>query len=142
MALLCKFMCMDDKCNPMFRIATMRTGDFSFAVKLANTMNWNMADEDFGFILQLEPNGCFVLFDESTPVGISTCISYGKIGWFGNLVVQEDYRKKGAGTILLKHSIEYLRNGKVETIGLYAYPHLIGFYEHFGFKVDHGFFGF
>jgi GNAT superfamily N-acetyltransferase len=142
MALLCKFMCMDDKCNPMFRIATMRTGDFSFAVKLANTMNWNMADEDFGFILQLEPNGCFVLFDESTPVGISTCISYGKIGWFGNLVVQEDYRKKGAGTILLKHSIEYLRNGKVETIGLYAYPHLIGFYEHFGFKVDMDFLAF
>ena len=132
----CMFMCMRDKCNPMFRVATIRTRDVSFAVKLANTMNWNMIDEDFDFMLQLEPNGCFVLFDESAPVGISTCISYGKIGWFGNLVVQENYRKKGAGTILLQRSIEYLRHGKVETVGLYAYPHLIGFYEHFGFKID------
>jgi hypothetical protein len=132
-------MCMHDKCNPMFRVATMKTSDFSFAVKLANTMKWNMIDEDFEFMSQLEPKGCFVLFDELEQVGISACINFGKIGWFGDLVVQEDYRKKGAGTVLLQHSIEYLRNGKVETIGLYAYPHLIGFYGHFGFKADMNF---
>jgi len=31
----------------MFRVERMDVDDFSFAVQLANTMNWNMALEDF-----------------------------------------------------------------------------------------------
>ncbi|MGE5533230.1 MAG: hypothetical protein ACM3UN_02645, partial [Bacillota bacterium] len=69
----------------MFQVRTMLAKDFLFATKLANTMNWNMAKEDFEFMSSLEPEGCFVLFDGSKKLGIATCISYGKIGWFGNL---------------------------------------------------------
>ena len=120
----------------MFHAETMKPSDFYFAVNLANTMSWNMADQDFEFMLRLEPQGCFVLFDGSKRVGISTCISYGKVGWFGNLIVKENYRRKGAGSILLKHSIEYLKSKNVETIGLYAYPSLVRFYEKLGFNFD------
>jgi GNAT superfamily N-acetyltransferase len=120
----------------MFRVGKMKADDFSFAVQLANTMDWNMAFEDFEFMVKLEPQGCFVLFQGSERVGIATSVSFGKVGWFGNLIVKEDYRKKGAGTFLLKHAADYLKSTGVETIGLYAYPHLIGFYENFGFKPD------
>ncbi len=123
----------------MLRVKTMKSGDFSFAVELANTMNWNMAIEDFELNSRLEPKGCFILFDDAEPVGISTCISYGKVGWFGNLVVKENYRRKGAGTILLRHAIDYLKRKNVETVGLYAYTHLIDFYKKLGFKVDKDF---
>ena len=71
----------------MFQVKPMDQKDFGFAVELANTMDWNMATEDFQFAKQLEPEGCFVLFDDSKRVGIATCISYGKVGWFGNLIV-------------------------------------------------------
>jgi hypothetical protein len=39
----------------MFHVEKMKVDDFSFAVQLANTMNWNMAVEDFEFMAKLEP---------------------------------------------------------------------------------------
>jgi ribosomal protein S18 acetylase RimI-like enzyme len=118
----------------MLHAEKMRIEDFSFAVQLANTMDWNMAESDFEFMTKLEPDGCFVLFQAEEPIGIATCVSYGKTGWFGNLAIKEEHRKKGAGTTLVKHAIEYLRRKRVETVGLYAYSHLVGFYEKIGFK--------
>jgi ribosomal protein S18 acetylase RimI-like enzyme len=118
----------------MFHVERMRREHFPFAVQLANTMDWNMAESDFEFNANLEPDGCFVLFQARDPVGIATCISYGTTGWFGNLAVKEEHRKAGAGTTLVKHALEYLTRKGVETIGLYAYNHLVGFYEKLGFK--------
>ena len=118
----------------MFHVEKMRAEDFPFAVQLANTMDWNMAESDFEFMLKLEPDGCFVLFEGDERVGIATCISYGKTGCFGNLAVKEESRRKGAGTLLVKYAVDYLKAKGVATIGLYAYQHLIGFYETVGFK--------
>ncbi len=123
----------------MFQVKTMLTKDYAFATELANTMNWNMAPEDFQFMASLEPNGCFVLFEGSKRVGIATCISYGKVGWFGNLIVQEDYRHRGAGSALVTRAVDYLQDKGVQTIGLYAYPNLSRFYGGLGFKSDEDF---
>ncbi len=120
----------------MFRVEKMRADDFPFAVELANTMDWSMAVEDFEFAVELEPEGCFMLLHGSKRAGVATCVSYGRIGWFGNLVVTEAYRRKGAGALLVRYAINHLQAVGVETVGLYAYPHLIGFYEQFGFKTD------
>ena len=117
----------------------MSPKDFTFAVELANTMDWNMAVEDFEFNAKLEPGGCLVLFDGSERVGVATCISYGRMGWFGNLVVKEAYRRKGAGTLLVKHALSYLSGLGVEAVGLYAYEHLADFYGKLGFKYDSDF---
>src|SRR3989337_3108392 len=100
----------------MFYVARMRAEDFSFAVQLANSMDWNMSEEDFEFMLELEPDGCFVLFENGERLGLATSISYEKVGWFGNLIVNENYRKKGAGTFLAKHAMNYLENKGVETV--------------------------
>jgi GNAT superfamily N-acetyltransferase len=123
----------------MLKVKTMQPEDFSFATDLANTMDWNMAPEDFQYNSQLEPEGCFVLFEDTKPVGIATCISYGKTGWFGNLIVKKEIRHRGAGSLLVKHAINYLKSKGVETIGLYAYPSLLNFYGNLGFKADEEF---
>lgn len=120
----------------MFLIKKMAKKDFPFACQLSNTMNWNAAIEDFELATTLEPEGCFVLLDGARRVALATTVSFGKIGWFGNLIVRGEYRGKGAGNLLTKHALEYLRSKDVETVGLYAYPHLIGFYERLGFKKD------
>jgi len=117
----------------------MTAGDFPFAVKLSNTMNWSTTVEDFELAVALEPDGCFVLTEGSNRVGVATTVSFGKVGWFGNLVVREGYRNKGAGSLLTEHALEYLRNKDAETIGLYAYAYLTEFYERFGFKKDEDF---
>jgi len=41
----------------MFQIKPMQPEEFVFATELANTMNWNMAIEDFQFMTLLEPDG-------------------------------------------------------------------------------------
>jgi predicted N-acetyltransferase YhbS len=112
----------------------MEPEDFPVSVELANSMQWNMTSEDFEFNRQLEPNGCFVLLDGSKPLGLVTCISYGQVGWFGNLIVNEAYRKQGAGTQLVKHAVNYLKSTGTTTVGLFAYPKMTAFYSALGFK--------
>ncbi len=123
----------------MLQVKPMQVEDFQFATELANTINWNMTPEDFEFNLSLEPEGCFVAFDSSKRIGIATCISFGRLGWFGNLIVSEKYRKKGVGSLLVKHSIDYLKSKGVKTVGLYAYNNLTDFYSGLGFKQDNDF---
>lgn len=120
----------------MFHAEKMQLADLPFAVKLANTMKWGMSTEDFQFSMNVEPEGCFVLFDGQEPVGVATTINYGAVGWFGNLVISQKYKKKGAGTFLLTHAINYLQSKCVSRIGLYSYPHLLDFYGKLGFKQD------
>lgn len=123
----------------MFYVKKMSVQDFEFAVRLTDTQGWNLVEEDFKFMMELEPEGCFVLLDNSERAGIITSISLGKVGWFGNLIVEEKCRKKGAGALLVKHVINYLSSKNVETVGLYAYMHTIMFYEKLGFKYDSDF---
>jgi N-acetylglutamate synthase-like GNAT family acetyltransferase len=99
-------------------------------------MNWNLTVADFEFMTELEPDGCFVLLENSKRIGLATTINFGAVAWFGNLIVNESYRRKGAGSLLVEHSIKYLRSKRAKTIGLYAYTDRIHFYRRLGFEID------
>ena len=101
----------------MLKVKVMTETDYGFAVDLANTMNWSMEEADFKFNHLLEPEGCLVLFNDTQPIGIATCISFGNVGWFGNLIIKQDQRKHGAGRLLLEYAIRYLKSKGVETVG-------------------------
>jgi ribosomal protein S18 acetylase RimI-like enzyme len=120
----------------MFHVKTMSPEDFDFAVQITDKMNWNLTTADFEFMIELEPDGCFVLLENSKKIGLATTVSFGTIAWFGNLIVNENHRKRGAGSQLVKHSVEYLTHKHVKTVGLYAYMDRIPFYERLGFKRD------
>ena len=131
-----RLMFQSEKNMCIFHVEKMKAEDFPFAVQLANTMHWNMTVKDFEFMLELEPQGCFVQFHDMERVGIATSVGFGKVGWLGNFIVKEDVRREGAGSLLMKTAIDYLKSKGVETIGLYAYPHLVKFYKSFGFESD------
>lgn len=118
----------------MFTVKKMCEEDFEFAVEITDTMSWNMTAGDFEFMISLEPEGCFVLLYNSKKVGVTTTISFGKVGWIGNVIVDEKYRRKGAGKTILKCAINYLKGKGVGTVGLYSYKETIDFYKQFGFK--------
>lgn len=120
----------------MLHVEIMSPEDFEFAINVTDPMGWGLARSDFEFMLKLEPGGCFTLFDDSERAGIATAVSYGKIGWFGNLIVRPDKRKKGGGSILVRHALQYLANNNVKTVGLYAYTDKIPFYTKLGFKAN------
>jgi len=123
----------------MLQIRTMSNEDLPFAVQITGQMRWNLLEDDFKFMIELEPEGCFVAVDNNKRIGLATTINYGDIGWFGNLVVNKAYRNKGAGSKLVKHSIEYLLRKHVKTVGLYAYDNRIHFYDRLDFKCDSDF---
>jgi GNAT superfamily N-acetyltransferase len=123
----------------MFHVKNMSPKDFDFAIQITGQMNWHLAKEDFEFMMELEPKGCFVLLDISEKIGIATTISFGKVGWFGNLIVSESRRKRGAGSLLVNHALKYLKSRNVETVGLYAYVDKIPFYRRLGFEYDSDF---
>jgi ribosomal protein S18 acetylase RimI-like enzyme len=112
----------------------MTREDYGFAVTLTDSMDWNMVESDFEFMMELEKDGCFVAFDGSERVGISNAIKYSKIGWIGNVIVSKKSRKKGFGSLLVKHCKQYLMNKGAESIGLYSYTNRIQFYEKLGFN--------
>ena len=120
----------------MFDIKRMSAEDFEFAVRLTDTMKWDLGEEDFEFMTRLEPNGCLVLLCNSERVGIATAISYGQVGWLGNVIVSENHRGKGGGSLLVEHAIDYLTRRGVETIGLYSYLDRIPFYAKHNFQYD------
>lgn len=120
----------------MFHVEKMREEDFGFATRLTDTMNWDLVQEDFEFAMKLEPDGCFILFSDSEKIGLATTASFGRVGWLGNVIVDERHRGGGGGSLLVKHSIQYLKSKDVETIGLYGYLERVPFYTRHGFKYD------
>ena len=112
----------------------MSREDFPFAVAATSKMGWGLSEQDFEFSTELEPEGCFILLDDSERIGLATTVSFGKIAWFGNLLVSEDRRNRGAGSILVNHALEYLRGTGVKTVGLYAYKERTHFYRRLGFQ--------
>ncbi|MEM2971237.1 MAG: GNAT family N-acetyltransferase [Candidatus Bathyarchaeia archaeon] len=120
----------------MFHVCKMSAEDYGFAVRLTDTKNWGFVEEDFKFMTELEPEGCFTLFSGSEKVGIVTSISFGLIGWLGTLIVEEKHRRMGGASQLVRHVIDYLTGKGVETVGLYSYLDAMRFYGKFGFKYD------
>jgi GNAT superfamily N-acetyltransferase len=120
----------------VFHVRNMSRADFEFAVRITGPVGWGLVKQDFEFMMELEPAGCFVLLNDSEKVGIATTVSYSKLGWFGNLIVDESKRNNGGGTLLVKHALKYLTEKNVETVGLYAYIEKIPFYERLGFECD------
>jgi predicted N-acetyltransferase YhbS len=123
----------------MFHVRKMTEEDIEYAVQLTDTKSWNLIEEDFRFMLNLEPEGCFVLLEDSQKIGIITSISFGRIGWFGNLIVEEKHQRKGAGSLLVHHTVDYFTSKNVKVVGLYSYIDAVPFYERLGFNYDSDF---
>jgi GNAT superfamily N-acetyltransferase len=120
----------------MLHVKIMSQEDLEFAVQLTDRMKWNLTAADFEFMLELEPDGCFVLLEDSERIGLATTVNFGTVAWFGNLIVNESRRKKGGGSLLVKSAVKRLTSKHAKTIGLYAYMDRIPFYERLGFKYD------
>lgn len=123
----------------MLRIRVMSEGDFPFAIHLTDTMDWGFAEEDFRFMMDLEPNGCFVAIEDGKAVGLATTINFGQVGWIGNVIIEKDRRNKGIGSLLVEHAMNYLKERRTRTVGLYAYLRAVPLYKRLGFKSDANF---
>ncbi len=120
-------------------IVHMTPKDFAFAASLTDVMNWDLTEKDLGYMMDLEPEGCFVALDGAERAGVVTTVRFDNIGWIGAVMVDLEHRSKGVGSLLMKHAMDYLTSRSVKTIGLYSYVDTAPFYERFGFKRDSSF---
>jgi GNAT superfamily N-acetyltransferase len=123
----------------MVIIRNLLREDFAFASRLTDTMNWNLVEEDFEFMTDLEPKGCFLAIEDSVKVGLATTIAFKEIGWLGNVIVEKSHRRKGIGSQLVQHALSYLKGKDVKTTGIYAYMERVPFYNKIGFEHESDF---
>jgi len=68
---------------------------------------------------------------------MTTTTVYGRtLGWIGNVIVDEEHRRKHIGRTLVEHAVTHLHRSRIKHIGLYCFKENVQFYEDLGFKRD------
>jgi ribosomal protein S18 acetylase RimI-like enzyme len=119
-----------------FSIQTFTLEDVDFAVRVTRKEKWGYSAEDFTLMFLMGVGDHYVAKEEESGkrVGmLSTYVYSGKLAWIGNVVVSEESRHLGVGTMLIKHAIRCMRKEGVKTIRLYSYLKSEPLYEKLGF---------
>jgi ribosomal protein S18 acetylase RimI-like enzyme len=118
-------------------LRALRPEDLPFGDSLCAIAGWNQTPRDWQRFLQMEPEGCFLAEWEGSPVGTATTLRYGsELAWIGMVLVHPEYRRRGIGRALLKHSIAWLQERHVRCIKLDATPAGKQVYDGLGFKSE------
>lgn len=124
----------------MLHVRPMQANDIPFAVRLTDQEKWGVTRGDFLRLMRLNPRGCFVASEGNNRLGITTTTVYGKkLGWIGNVIVNNKHRGKHIGRTLVTHSVSYLQKSRVKHIALYCYDPNVRFYHSLGFVKDRSF---
>jgi GNAT superfamily N-acetyltransferase len=116
-------------------IRQMQFSDLDFAAECIVLEGWKSeGPEEFEGFLAYNPNGCFIVEENSKRIGLGVAINYGELGFLGEIVVIKEKRGRGHGSRLVKHAIQYLHSRGVKCILLDSLPFAVSLYERFGFR--------
>src|SRR3989339_1326409 len=102
-------------------IRTLTSADIPFGMMLKENAGWNQLPSDWARLIAAEPNGCFIARCDGRDVGTVTTTGYEKrFGWVGMFLVRPEMRRRGVGTKLLMHGIEYLEKKEISVVRLDA----------------------
>jgi len=121
----------------MIHLRTMTTDDLALGMRLRGQARFNQTEADWRRFLDLEPDGCFVAELDGEPVGTVANFVFGPIGWIAMLLVDERVRRRGIGTRLTQHALDYLASRGVATARLDATPRGRLVYEKLGFVAEY-----
>jgi GNAT superfamily N-acetyltransferase len=119
------------------QIRTMTTGDLALGLRLSRQAGWNQTEADWLRLLYFEPEGCFAAELDGSAVGTTTTCVFGPVAWIAMVLVDEEHRRRGIGTHLLRHALEYLDSRQVPTIRLDATQLGRPVYEKLGFVPEY-----
>lgn len=115
-----------------YHIRVMTGEDLPQCQTLRQQIRWNQTIVDWQRFLSLNPVGCFVVTDQDRIVGTVCTVAYQSFGWIAMVIVDEAYRRKGIGRMLLLQGIEHLESRNL-TVKLDATPEGKQLYDTLGF---------
>ena len=121
----------------MISIRTMTLGDVPAGMYLKNQAGWNQTETDWKRFIELQPDGCFVGELDGKAVATTSICVLDTVGWIGMVIVDEPLRRRGIGTGLVEHCLQYLDERSVQTARLDSTPAGRCIYEKLGFTVDY-----
>ncbi|MGQ9543814.1 MAG: GNAT family N-acetyltransferase [Candidatus Bathyarchaeia archaeon] len=111
-------------------------GDFNFIIELASSEGIRYNVQDLTCIMNYEPEGFFIAVEGERRLGVVSTVTYGVVGWIGNLFVEEHSRRRSVGTKLVRKALDYMTGKGVKSPKLYCFPKNIPFYRRLGFRTE------
>jgi GNAT superfamily N-acetyltransferase len=118
-------------------ILPLTRDDLDFAIALTDAESWGYLRSDFGRLISLAPDGCFVARGVLRRVGIITTTRHGDYGFMGTLIVMKNHRHSGIGEALFAHAMTYLQERGTKTIELDGVFPAVSLYRRLGFYDKH-----
>lgn len=118
-------------------VRILKEEDLRFAVALTEEEGWFYTARELEVMLRLDPEGSFV-FEEDELLGFVTCVTYGRTGVLGHLIVSRKGRGRRIGSTLVGMAVEYMESRGAESMLVLATERAVRLYEKFGFRIqDH-----
>lgn len=92
-----------------FELCPMHFDDIPEGLRLCRAAGWNQIARDWQILLNHSPSDCFVGRIDQQVVGTVAATRYGnRLAWIGMVLVDPAHRRKGLGTLLLRHIISHV----------------------------------
>ena len=109
--------------------------DLKFCHHLTELEDWNYSYEEIS-TLYSTPGATFFIARDERPRGMVATFRYGLMAWLGLLIVSEECRKRGIGTMLLEKALHHEKSQGVTTVRLEAVQDAVSLYENLGFTPE------
>ncbi len=116
------------------RIRNLAAADIPAALRLSAQAGWNQTPQDWGRMLALAPQGCFVAELRQTVIGTTVCCDFGPVAWLAMVLVDESLRGRGIGRSLVDAGLRHAADCGAKSVRLDATPLGRPVYERLGFR--------
>lgn len=128
---------MPENVNDSIHFRLLSEMDLSFCDRLIQQAGWNQNKNDWIRMINLDPEGCFVVERESNKVATIVFTRFDKVTWVSMVLVDKAYRGQGIGQEMFQYILKILVEKNIETVRLDATGIGIHLYRKFGFNEEY-----
>jgi GNAT superfamily N-acetyltransferase len=115
----------------------MSSADIPAALRLSTEAGWNQTANDWQMLLELAPDGCFVIEIDGTLAATTTLLCHGqKLAWIGMVLTTEKYQGRGFARRLITEALAQADRRQIESVKLDATDQGRPIYEKMGFRFE------
>ncbi|MGI8998284.1 MAG: GNAT family N-acetyltransferase [Candidatus Limnocylindria bacterium] len=119
-----------------FRLRNADTTDLPRIAEMRDEVGWGVHDWALRAVLEPPHARCIVAVDgRDVVIGVGSGISYGQMGFVGNMIVDSGHRRRGIGAAILQAVISFLEERGTTRMELYATTEGRPLYARHGFEL-------